>query len=296
MIAPALSYICTVRLASSMQVTITVGCASVGAVGTPRLWVYYGLVRRHLAALSYGATTVCARPNLHSVTSCFVWDSTPRSLCWTTALCVWYAVRMYRHYNSLVFYAVSTVTRSDHVHLLERVSDFLTVIFAVVIARAERDGTRAETRFRVSQKRTSPFKSLGASVQSTAGSRGVRISLSNAGLTTFGDGVRVLATHSIRQFLLHFPSLASPCATRFRTSSTYKLPGRQRLIFFFQFLGPYQASALSKAGNFELLFPILQFRIHWTWYIKSVGPGTQQFASFGSSQLLSVIKHTLLFQ
>ena len=49
------------------------------------------------------------------------------------------------------------------------------------IARAERDGTRAETRFRLSLKRTSPFKSVGASVQSTAGSRGVRISLSNAG-------------------------------------------------------------------------------------------------------------------
>ena len=49
------------------------------------------------------------------------------------------------------------------------------------IARAERDGTRAENRFRLSPKRTSPFKSLGASVQSTAGSRGVRISLSNAG-------------------------------------------------------------------------------------------------------------------
>ena len=49
------------------------------------------------------------------------------------------------------------------------------------IARAERDGTRAETRFRLSSKRTSPFKSVGASVQSTAGSRAVRISLSNAG-------------------------------------------------------------------------------------------------------------------
>ena len=49
------------------------------------------------------------------------------------------------------------------------------------IARAELDGTHAETRFRLSPKRTSPFKSVGASVQSTAGSRGVRISLSNAG-------------------------------------------------------------------------------------------------------------------
>ena len=87
------------------------------------------------------------------------------------------------------------------------------------IARVERDVTRAETRFRLSLKWTSPFKSAGVSVQSTAGSRGVRISLSNAGYATFGGGVRVLATHSIRLFTLHFPSHASPCATRFRTSS-----------------------------------------------------------------------------
>ena len=38
------------------------------------------------------------------------------------------------------------------------------------------DGTRSETRFRLSVKRTSLFKSAGASVQSTTGSRGVRIS------------------------------------------------------------------------------------------------------------------------
>ena len=87
------------------------------------------------------------------------------------------------------------------------------------IACAERDGTRAGTRFCLSPRRTSPFKSVRASVQSTAGSRSVRISLSNAGYTTFGVGVRVLTTHSIRQFPLHFPSRASPCATRFRTSS-----------------------------------------------------------------------------
>jgi len=47
------------------------------------------------------------------------------------------------------------------------------------------DGTRAETRFRLSAKRTSPFKSEGASVQSTTGSRGVHISGSNAGYTMF---------------------------------------------------------------------------------------------------------------
>ena len=54
-------------------------------------------------------------------------------------------------------------------------------------------GTRAETRFRLSAKRTSPFKSAGASVQSTAGSRGMRISGSNgsnAGYTMFRGSVK----------------------------------------------------------------------------------------------------------
>jgi len=45
-----------------------------------------------------------------------------------------------------------------------------------VIARLKRDGTCAETRFGLLAKRTSPFKSAGLSVQSTAGSRGERIS------------------------------------------------------------------------------------------------------------------------
>ena len=87
--------------------------------------------------------------------------------------------------------------------------------------RLKRDGTRAETRFRLSPKRTSPFKSAEASVQPTAGSRSVRISFSNAGYTMFrGCSVRVLATHSIRQFPLQFPSRASPCSIRFQTHST----------------------------------------------------------------------------
>jgi hypothetical protein len=55
------------------------------------------------------------------------------------------------------------------------------------------DGTRAETRFRLSAKRTSPFKSAGESVQSTTGSRGVRISGrygSNAEYTMFRGSVK----------------------------------------------------------------------------------------------------------
>jgi hypothetical protein len=60
----------------------------------------------------------------------------------------------------------------------------------VISLRLKCDGTRAETRFRLSAKRTSPFKSAGASVQSTSGSRGVRISGSNAGYTLFRSSVK----------------------------------------------------------------------------------------------------------
>jgi len=77
-------------------------------------------------------------------------------------------------------------------------------------ARVEPDGTGAETTFCLSPKRTSPFKSAGESVQSTAGSRGVRISVSNAGYTTFRGHVKSTG------YPLHSPvspSLLLPCVT-----------------------------------------------------------------------------------
>ena len=82
------------------------------------------------------------------------------------------------------------------------------------IARLKRDGTPAETRFRLSPKRTSPFKSAGASVQSTSGSRGVRISVSNAGYTMFRGTVKSTG------YPLH--SLVSP-SVRHRVPSHFKL-------------------------------------------------------------------------
>ena len=69
-----------------------------------------------------------------------------------------------------------------------RVAGWVTNVketFRIRILRSKCGGTCAETRFRLSAKRTSPFKSAGASVQSTTGSRGVRISGSNAGYTVF---------------------------------------------------------------------------------------------------------------
>jgi len=56
--------------------------------------------------------------------------------------------------------------------------------------RLKCDGIRAETRFCLSAKRTSPFKSAGSSVQSTTGRRGVRISGNNAGYTMLRGSVK----------------------------------------------------------------------------------------------------------
>jgi len=76
--------------------------------------------------------------------------------------------------------------------------------------RLKCDGTRTETRFRLPAKRKSPFKSAGASVHSTTGSRVVRISGSNAGYTVFRGSVKGTG------YPLHSPvspSLPLPCVT-----------------------------------------------------------------------------------
>ena len=79
-----------------------------------------------------------------------------------------------------------------------------------VVLRLKCDGMRTETRFRLSAKRTSAFKSVGASVQSTTESRGVRISSSNAGYTKLWGSVKGTG------YPLHLPvspSLPLPCIT-----------------------------------------------------------------------------------
>jgi hypothetical protein len=89
--------------------------------------------------------------------------------------------------------------------------------------RLKCDGTRAENRFRLSVKRTSPFKSAGASVQSTTGSRVVRISGSNAGYTMFRDSVKSTG------YPLHSPvspSLPLPCVAVCHHISTGLLHAR----------------------------------------------------------------------
>jgi hypothetical protein len=76
--------------------------------------------------------------------------------------------------------------------------------------RLKYNGTRAETRFLLSAKRTSPFKSATESVQSITGSRGVRISGSNAGYTKFRGSVKGTG-HPLHSPVS--PSFHLPCIT-----------------------------------------------------------------------------------
>ena len=94
--------------------------------------------------------------------------------------------------------------------------------------RLKCDGTRAETRFRLSPKLTSLFKPAGASVQSTTVSRRVRISGNNARYTMFRGSVKSTG------YPLHSPvspSLPLPCVTVCHQVSTglYKIQ-RSRAI------------------------------------------------------------------
>jgi len=74
--------------------------------------------------------------------------------------------------------------------------------------RLKCDGTSPGTAFRLSAKRTIPFKPAWTSVQSSTDSRGVRISGSNAGYTMFRRSVKGTG------YTLHSPvspSLPLPC-------------------------------------------------------------------------------------
>ena len=87
---------------------------------------------------------------------------------------------------------------------------FCSSLYTYCRGQLKCDGTRAETKFRLSAKRTGPFKSTGSSVQSTTDSRGVRISGSNAGYTMCRGSVKGTG------YPLHSPvspSLPFPCVT-----------------------------------------------------------------------------------
>ena len=101
--------------------------------------------------------------------------------------------------------------------------------------RLKSDGTRAENRFRLSAKRTSPFKPVGASVQSTTGSRGVRISGSNVGYTMFRGSVKGTG-YSLHSPVSPFTS--PPVRHRVPSHFNWTLPHRnnQVLCMFLSFI------------------------------------------------------------
>ena len=101
------------------------------------------------------------------------------------------------------------------------------------------DGTRAETRLRLSAKRTSPFKSAGGGRQFSRLLAAEVCASAVLMLDTPCSEVvwRVLATHSIHQFPLHFPSRASPCAITFQLETNFHHP--TTYIYFAAFLGQW---------------------------------------------------------
>jgi len=94
------------------------------------------------------------------------------------------------------------------------------LVYTSIRGQLKCNGTRAETRFRLSAKRASPFKSAGASFQSTTDSRGVRISGSNAGYTMFRGSVKGTGYPLYLPVSPSLPLPASPCAITFQLEST----------------------------------------------------------------------------
>jgi len=106
--------------------------------------------------------------------------------------------------------------------------------------------TRAETRFRLSVKRTSSFKPAGRGGGGGQFSRLLAAEVCVSAIvmldTPCSEVVsRVLDTHSNLQFPLHIPSRASPCAITFQLDSASRTVAHQTL------------SCHPRCGN--LLFP-----------------------------------------
>ena len=131
------------------------------------------------------------------------------------------------------------------------------------------DGTHAETRFCLSPKRTSPFKSVGASVQSTAGSRGVRISGSNAAYTMFRGSVKSTG------YPLHSPvspSLPLSCVTVCHHISTgiYLRPEERELLLTLSVLNTCNKyRAVSGLGDYSEGRGCSSCRLLGYWHLHS---------------------------
>ena len=109
----------------------------------------------------------------------------------------------------------------------------ITFQLASIRGQLKCDGTHAETRFRLSAKRTSPLKLAGASVQSTTGSRGVHISGSNAGYTVFRGSVKSTG-YPLHSPVFHFtsPPVCHRVPSHFNWSLSLDLDFSYPLLFY----------------------------------------------------------------
>jgi len=122
----------------------------------------------------------------------------------------WALARLRRKTASFLCLKMATQVKCEVFTLLSRYAAYVASCLPAARGQLKCDGTRSETRFRLSAKRKSPFKSAGASVQSTAGNRGVCISGSNAGYNMLRGSVKCTG------YPLHSPvspSLPLPCVT-----------------------------------------------------------------------------------
>jgi len=115
----------------------------------------------------------------------------------------------------LFFFVLSQTTNrfeNIHIYFVFTPLQLSTKTLFLGRLRLKCDGTHAETRFRLSAKRTSQFSRLLAA--EVCASAVVMLD------TPCSEVVwRVLATHSIRQFPFHFLSRASPCDMTFQLGS-----------------------------------------------------------------------------
>ena len=86
--------------------------------------------------------------------------------------------------------------------------------------RLKCDGTRTETRFRLSAKRRVHLNRRGRQFRQLLAAEVCASAVVMLDTPCSEIVWRVMATHSIRQFSLHFPSRASPCSITFQQDCT----------------------------------------------------------------------------
>jgi hypothetical protein len=157
------------------------------------------------------------------------------------------------------FFPVSVKTCKAKLYLafIMHILSSLRLLFTSSRLRLKCDGTRAETSFRLSAKRTSPFKSAEASVQSTTGRRAVHISLQGL----YCSCKPVFCCHvTLTGYPLHslvFPSLSQPCFTVCHHISTglYRWIGHLKLFTYHHL--PHKSFCILKVLKHEVTDKIL---------------------------------------